>query len=151
MSISWLAVLTLSRLLNRSTSWLSTVESGVDLSLFVRLLEKNKVCRNPSLSSHIPVLDSRQMSLTSGSSASILLSVISSVVSHRKTTSCNFPFTCDGKATSYSPPDANHTATSRPPSPENTLRVEWAHDDCSLGTTNPHEKTEPNSFTFVYC
>ena len=94
MSISWLAVLTLSRLLNRSTSWLSTVESGVDLSLFVRLLEKNKVCRNPSLSSHIPVLDSRQMSLTSGSSVSILLSVISSVVSHRKTTSCNFPSSC---------------------------------------------------------
>ena len=60
-------------------------------------------------------------------------------------------FTCEGKATSYSPPDANHTATSRPPSPENTLRVEWAHDDCSVGTTNPHEKTEPNSFTFVYC
>lgn len=60
-------------------------------------------------------------------------------------------FTCEGKATSYLPPDANYTATSRPPSPENNLRVEWAHDDCSVGTTNPHEKTEPNSFMFVYC
>ena len=31
----------------------------VDLPIFIRLLEKNKVCRNPSLSSHILLLDSR--------------------------------------------------------------------------------------------
>ena len=54
-------------------------------------------------------------------------------------------FTCEGKAISYSSPDANHTATSRPPSPENTLHVEWAHDDFTGVQPTPMKKLNPTA------